>query len=188
VAYSQYGGQYSDTLAVLATGDCGDTYTEYYRKGGLDLATAPNFTSSIFIPDSSQWRTDSVVVSGYGTQPEVIVAFRNVGHWGQAIYVDNVRVGTLYPLGVKDKQGSALITILPNPCEGHFRIVFENLENQDCQVTILGSSGMPVLSENDIPATGTWSKSFDISLFPKGMYLVKITTSERVIVRKLVTY
>jgi photosystem II stability/assembly factor-like uncharacterized protein len=188
VAYSQYGGQYSDTLAVLATGDCGDTYTEYYRKGGLDLATAPNFTSSIFIPDSSQWRTDSVVVSGYGTQPEVIVAFRNVGHWGQAIYVDNVRVGTLYPLGVKDKQGSALITILPNPCEGHFRIVFENLENQDCQVTILGSSGMPVLSENDIPATGTWSKSFDISLFPKGMYLVKITTSERVIVRKLVSY
>ena len=38
VAYAQYGGQYSDTLAVLVSQDCGDTWNLLYRKGGDELA------------------------------------------------------------------------------------------------------------------------------------------------------
>ncbi|MCX6246058.1 MAG: T9SS type A sorting domain-containing protein [Bacteroidetes bacterium] len=188
VAYSEYGGQYSDTLAVLATGDCGETYTEYYRKGGQSLATAPSYTASIFIPDSSQWRTDSIAITGFSGQPEVIVAFRNIGHWGQAIYVDNVRINFLHPVGIENRNQGAGITVSPNPCEGHFRIHFENLENKSCAVAILNSSGEQVLGTSAKPGNNSWDKEFDISGLPKGMYLVRINTGSEIVAKKIISY
>lgn len=93
-AYAEYGFPYSDSLEVLVSLDCGVTFTSLWRKGGSQLATGPTLTSAIFIPTSSQWATDSVDLATYATQTDVMIAFRNYGRWGQAIYVDNINIGT----------------------------------------------------------------------------------------------
>jgi len=82
VAYSQYSSGYSDTLEVLASTDCGATFTSLYFHGGDDLATAPDYQSDRFVPTNSQWRTDSVDLNAFLGEELVMIAFRNHGYWG----------------------------------------------------------------------------------------------------------
>lgn len=110
VAYSQYGGQYSDTLEVLVSTDCGLSYTSVYLKGGTTLSTAPNNTD-FFIPEASEWRNEIIDLSAFVDQEKVIVAFRNIGNWGNNIYVDNINIST--DLGIDESVIS--LEVYPNP-------------------------------------------------------------------------
>jgi len=92
VAYSQYNNTYSDSLAIMVSTDCGLTFTQLYVKGGQTLATAPNDTTAIFVPTATQWRTDTVSLNAFVGMSNVMISFQNRGHYGQAIYVDNVNI------------------------------------------------------------------------------------------------
>ncbi len=92
VAYARYDATYSDTLEVVVSTNCGATWTSVYLKGGTTLATAPDQTATIFVPTNAQWRNESVNLNAYVGQGSVLVAFRNRGRYGQALYVDNVNL------------------------------------------------------------------------------------------------
>jgi hypothetical protein len=188
VAYAVYGGQYSDTLAMLVTSDCGQTFTEFYRKGGEELATAPDLQSQMYIPVASEWRTDTVDITGFSTQPEVILAFRNLGHFGQSIYVDNIRVQTVFPVGIPASSSVKEINILPNPNNGHFAIRFFNLKGIHCNLTILSSSGKMLESRQIIPETDAANRTFDLSSYGKGVYILKVESREGTFTKKVVIY
>ncbi|MCC7303648.1 MAG: PKD domain-containing protein [Bacteroidia bacterium] len=91
VAYARYDATYSDTLAVLISTDCGQTFTQVWIKGGPTLATAPDNTTA-FTPTSTQWRTETVNLNTYTGQPTFMVVFQNRGRWGNNIYVDNINL------------------------------------------------------------------------------------------------
>ena len=65
-----------------------------YLKGGTDLATSPD-NQSAFIPTSAQWRTDSLDLSAFLGQTNLQVAFRNIGDWGNNLYLDNINLGSM---------------------------------------------------------------------------------------------
>jgi len=94
VAYKQFDNQYSDTLVVRGSSNCGNTWSApLYSKGGSQLSTSPGtLQANIFVPTATQWRTDSAIVNAYSLQPTVRFSFFNHGHWGQALYVDNVNI------------------------------------------------------------------------------------------------
>ncbi|MFZ5551976.1 MAG: PKD domain-containing protein, partial [Bacteroidota bacterium] len=94
VAYARYDATYSDTLSVLVSTDCGQTFTQVFIKGGTTLATngGANVTASIFTPTTTQWRNETVSLNTYVGQPNVMIAFRNHGRYGQALYIDNVNI------------------------------------------------------------------------------------------------
>ncbi len=96
VAYARYDATYSDSLEVLYSTNCGSTWTSVYLKGGTNtagnLATAPDQTASIFVPTAAQWRNETVNLNGAAGQSSVLIIFRNRGHYGQAIYVDNINI------------------------------------------------------------------------------------------------
>jgi PKD repeat protein len=81
---------YLDSLAVLASTNCGVNYSSIYVKPGNTLATVPG-TGGNFIPTSTQWRTDSVDLSVYSGQ-SIQLSFMNHGNYGNNIYVDNIRI------------------------------------------------------------------------------------------------
>jgi hypothetical protein len=110
VSYAEYGVPYSDTMAVVLSTDCGNTWSEIWMKGGNDLATAPDNTNA-FIPDSSQWRHEVVSLSSFEGQ-EVIIAFQNRGRYGNQLYVDNINVVTNFSAEtISDEVGK----LYPNP-------------------------------------------------------------------------
>jgi hypothetical protein len=115
VAYAEYGGQYTDTLEVLASNDCGVTFTRLYREGGQGLATAPNLTTGEFVPAANEWRTDTVDLAAYTGSSEVVVAFRGIGHFGQTMYLDNINIAGSVIIGVAPSLASDYVQLVPNP-------------------------------------------------------------------------
>ena len=186
VAYSEYGGQYSDTIAVLATADCGESYIEYYRKGGQELATAPGLTSEMFIPDATQWRTDSIEIGDFPGQQAVIVAFRNIGHWGQSVFVDNVRIQMLHPVGISSTGHETGITITPNPNDGKFRLSLDNPDPGNIDITIFSSSGKIIFSEKAMAGSDQFTRNISIPGLSIGLYLLRIHSKGGDMMKKFV--
>jgi serine protease len=102
VAYKQYDvtaninpqNPYSDTLEVRLSTNCGLSSTQIYCKGGQSLTTSPGtLQANIFVPTATEWRTDSVSITSQAAfQPNVMAHFINRGHYGQAMYVDNINI------------------------------------------------------------------------------------------------
>ena len=92
VAYAQYTGR-ADTLTILAATNCGTNYQVVYRKGGAELATAPSLVSS-FTPTASQWRTETVSLSGLASGSSVQFVFVSRSAYGNYIYLDNINLST----------------------------------------------------------------------------------------------
>ena len=91
VAYAPYDITYSDGLEVLISADCGTTFTSVYSKSGTTLATAPA-TTGLFTPSAAQWRTETVNLTPYAGQTNLIVAFRNLAGYGNRLFVDNINI------------------------------------------------------------------------------------------------
>ncbi|MFW6222492.1 MAG: alpha/beta hydrolase-fold protein, partial [Bacteroidota bacterium] len=73
---------FADTLVISVSTDCGQTFQEIYRKGGADLATAPDpiinplsLQQVFFTPDSGEWRNEAVDLSAFAGQTEVMLKF-----------------------------------------------------------------------------------------------------------------
>ena len=111
VAYARWGAGYSDTLVILASSDCGETYQSLYLKGGSDLATSPDF-QEYFTPSSAQWRTDSIDLSAFSNETNLQIAFRNIGRYGNVLYLDNINLGNLTSL---NEQIIHSPIVFPNP-------------------------------------------------------------------------
>jgi photosystem II stability/assembly factor-like uncharacterized protein len=121
VAYAPWGGSYSDSLKVLISTDCGVSYNEVYFKGGTTLATAPAFTS-LFVPASNEWRTENINLNSYVGHEKVIVTFRNKGHWGNALYIDNVNISNDLNTNTLSETGFG---VYPNPIQAGETLYFD---------------------------------------------------------------
>lgn len=92
VAYARYSSSASDTLEVKYSLNCGATWSLVSIKGGTTLATRADLFSQ-FVPSSSEWRRDTFDLSAATAgQGNVMFAFINRGHFGQAIYLDNINL------------------------------------------------------------------------------------------------
>ncbi len=93
IAFARYDAQYSDTLEVQLSTNCGNTWSSIYMKGGTALSTAPDMTTAIFVPTGAQWRTDTINIQALvAGQSNVLISFVNHGHYGNALYLDNVNI------------------------------------------------------------------------------------------------
>lgn len=96
VAYKEFDNQYSDTLEVKLSTNCGASWTSIYSKGGSVLSTsAGTLQANTFTPTPAAWRTETVNISALTSgQSNVMISFVNHGHYGQALYLDNVNIAT----------------------------------------------------------------------------------------------
>ncbi|MBK9526097.1 MAG: choice-of-anchor J domain-containing protein [Bacteroidetes bacterium] len=121
VAYQVFSG-YSDSLAVLVSTDCGNTFTRVYFKGGTTLSTAGSGSNN-FVPTAAQWRTETINLNSYIGQSSVIVEFQNVANFGNKLYIDNINlVGTYSTLTMNLKAiiegfhlGGGMMNAVVNP-------------------------------------------------------------------------
>ncbi|MES2680653.1 MAG: S8 family serine peptidase [Bacteroidota bacterium] len=93
VAYARYNAFFSDTLEVKLSTNCGATWTSIYLKGGSVLSTRSDLSANTFTPTNAQWRTDSIDITMLTAgQGNVMFSFINRGHYGQALYLDNINL------------------------------------------------------------------------------------------------
>ena len=91
VSYAPYDATYYDGLEVLISTDCAQTFTSVYLKSATVLATVAAQTTA-FVPTSAQWRAETINLTPYIGQQNVIIAIRNLAGYGNNLYVDNINI------------------------------------------------------------------------------------------------
>lgn len=183
VAYSRYDNTNYDSLSVGISTNCGLTFSTIYANGSTSLATAPDNTG-FFTPTNSQWRTDTVYLSSYIGQPEVMIRFENRGNYGNALYLDNINLIAASITTALKKQLSdfELFEVYPNPASDEITIKFNQPNESVMRIIITDNFGRLVF---EAPQVNQVIK-IDVTNFKKGIYFVCATTSNGIKTKKII--
>jgi hypothetical protein len=106
VAHKNYPGGL-DRLRVLASTDCGVTFTSVYSKSGATLATAAASDLDFTTPTDSEWRRETITLNNTFTGGNIIFQFENRNDWGNNIFIDNVNIAPMF------KRDLAVVSVSP---------------------------------------------------------------------------
>jgi len=185
-AYSQYYSAYTDSLIVLISTDCGDSWTRLMAKGedGNGSFATHELTTDNFIPATAEdwcgagWGSDcySVDLSDYMGFNSVKIAFESFNMRGNYLYIDNVEVD--FSIGIEEKPSENLnsFSISPNPNNGAFALSgFKDMEQ--AKVEIFDPLGRLVYIEQHLELSSESTMNIALDNLTHGVYLVKISNN-----------
>ncbi len=109
VAYSQLNTASSDLLRVFISNDCGKTWAVRYAKGGAVLSTSPDLHITPFVPTASEWREETIVISGALLTENIRLRFDFRSENGNNLYIDDINIDGAFskiPLQVFPKDSA----------------------------------------------------------------------------------
>lgn len=186
IAYQPYGWPYVDTLEILASTDCGNTFTSLYKHGGSDLATVNGNNSSYFVPENDEWRTDTVSLNAFTGNPEVVIAFRNIGYYGNVMYIDNINVTSSTISGIDAPADQLKIRVSPNPNDGVFKLDMNFVNTNQVEVTVTNALGEILAAYSPAIQSAKESMLFNLKQFGPGIYFVKVRDGHYCTVNKVI--
>ncbi len=130
-----------DALAIEVSTDCGASWTSVYNKSKDQLQTFSGTTLGAnrqFRPTKSEhWRKETISLSSFVGQSNVMIRFKNTTDFGHRTWIDNVTV----------TRGSGGVIITPPPvgsyCEGTAEPRYFNIINVKLANLNYSSSGFP---------------------------------------------
>ncbi|HLG36278.1 MAG TPA: T9SS type A sorting domain-containing protein [Bacteroidia bacterium] len=170
---------FTDTLSVLISTDCGQTFSELFKKGGNQLSTVapvPN-TSSEFIPTANDWRLETIPLYAYQSVSDAIIIFQNKTGWGNALYIDDINI--MSTIGIDELAADSFASVYPNPSNGIFTITSRE---EITSVEIYNEIGEQVCNSK----AGCQKQEIDLSTQPKGIYFIKVKSEDKISTRKIV--
>lgn len=178
-AYRQYVATSRDSLAVLVSANCGVTFNPTtFAKGGTSLSSGAPVGTPWFPTAASDWRSDTVSLDAYRDNT-VLIAFANIGYFGQNIFIDNINIANIRTNTTDEPLYAPLIGISPNPVENQCQILFKNFEAQRLEIQILDVAGRVMRRFERGEVKGDFNERLDVSGLASGIYFVKIRTEKR---------
>jgi hypothetical protein len=171
-----------DTLQVLISTDCGNTYFSLYKKWGSTLITRKTATTTPFVPAASEWRKDSVNITGYINQGNIMLAFLNTTNYENNIYLDDINV---YKVVINPNLKAKGILISPNPTGSTLSVQFYPNPVNLKGISIYDMNGARILERQIGSYNGTNRYDFDLSRYANGLYTVRVVYSDKTIVQKV---
>jgi hypothetical protein len=176
---------YSDTLEVLISTNCGSTWTSLYKKYGTNLTTVtPAFTTAAagFVPTSTQWRLESVPLSSYASATNAQIKFRNISDYENYLYLDDINITSITGMN-EIELGNA--NIYPNPTTGDLNISVRFTQAEDLSIRVYNALGEVVtLIKENSSMGGTYN--VDLSERSNGIYFVEIMTGSGKVTKKVI--
>ncbi len=183
-AAGQLNARNSDTLEILYSVDCGQSFVSAYKKTGTELNPHRIFSNSSYTPVDSQWVADTVdlTLPVAGKYAELIVAFRSINGYGNNIYLDDINI---YAVQVPEPLKEKGLTISPNPTNGLINIRHYPDAAGLQGVAVYSSTGQLVYKEQynggaapNLIAVDLWNQA-------SGIYIVRLVYNNRVVTRKV---
>jgi hypothetical protein len=170
-----------DTLEVLITKDCGNTFTSVYKKWGAQLQTIGNnnYPQPIEYDPGTHpflWRTETIDLTSYASAGPLQVVFRNTTNNQNDIYIDNVNFRTvLLPPRLKTEG----VIAMPNPFNTQFNLWFVQTPTDLTYITVYNSVGQLVW--NKVFGNGAQSNVINIDLgnIASGFYLINLGHTDK---------
>lgn len=163
-----------DTVQVLITTNCGNTFTSVYKKWGNELQTVGNPndpTPFEFLPlGPSHWRTEKIDLTAFAPNGPIQIVFKNTNGFGNNVFIDNVNVNTrTLPSSLK-LDG---LQISPNPFQSTFQIWHLQTPTNLRYVNVYNSAGQRVWSKQ-YNANAQKIIDVDMSRNAAGVYTVEL--------------
>jgi hypothetical protein len=189
----------NDQLNILATTNCGNSWTQLnYSKTGDSLATT-GIVSSAFTPTSqNQWRKETVNLVSLAGQTDVRFKFQfttypafqgtNIFNRGNNIYIDDINITTNSAgIGEEYEKGFNL-DVFPNPLIDHSTLSFNILEKNVVSISIydvIGREVFPVSAKIELSA-GTYTLPINRNDLKSGIYFVKLNVNDYSVTKKMI--
>ncbi len=185
VAYAQYQTE-NDRLQVHVSTNCGSTWTQVYSKQGSTLSTAPATTTS-FTPTSAQWRSESINMTSYIGNTNVLVRFRGISNYGNNLFLDNINMNSSMVGIYEESANSSSLDVYPNPFSNNTTLEINLTANQKVRVDVYNVIGENVYSidKGQLPS-GEHKVVLNAEELPSGVYFVTLTTNEGRISKRVV--
>jgi hypothetical protein len=179
-----------DTLEVLATTNCGATFTSVYKKWGEELQTIgdPNYsqTTEYAAIRNAYWRNERIDLTRFANQTGIQLVFRATSNRGNNIYVDNINVSTkVLPAALK-QQG---YLVLPTPFQNSFNLWHVQTPTSLRFVNVFNSAGQRVWSRT-YPDGGQKVINVDLTGQAAGTYVIQVgyDDANRNVTQRVVKY
>jgi hypothetical protein len=183
LAYATYATE-ADKLEVFVSDDCGDNWTNVYDKSGTNLNTAPA-TTSPFVPSAAQWRKESVNLFGY-SNPSILIKFVATSAYGNNLYIDNVNLSQLNPVGIFSSPLSNInIEVFPNPTSGDVNLTVNSINNSNYRINLINSLGQVIFEKNFNFSIGINNIQIDTKQYPEGIYNVVLESNSLKTTKKI---
>ena len=178
----------SDTLELLISTDCGQTFKSVKRYWGMDLRTAiPTMDTAgprAFLPaTAAQWRHERIdLTTALPRSGGFLVDFRNISRGDNDIHLDNVHVYTK-TLPARLKRDGYMIA--PNPTRGKLTVQLYPDASKVRHIDLLNAAGQRVYSVSYPSGNAPASQQLDLSRMPAGVYTLRIHGTDRVITERI---
>jgi hypothetical protein len=183
VAHRMYAATIIDQLQVQVSTDCGMNWETVYDKAGNMLASVSAPLNLPFTPSNSQWRSDSIDLSSFIGNDQVLLRFRSIGGGGNNIYIDNIafQVNTVSV----DHPASDItpIAIHPNPAN-HFAHISIPPHSGTYDIVLYNTLGNNVLTKK-IDSSIDISPVLNTTLLPSGPYRLAICKNNTIFFNQL---
>ncbi|MBK9542805.1 MAG: T9SS type A sorting domain-containing protein [Bacteroidetes bacterium] len=179
LAYAPYSFNFSDSLVIYVSLDCGLTYQRIYEKGPIDLATTGQ-ASSVFIPLPNEWRRDSIDISSFIGNTEVFFRFDAKSGNGNSLYLDDINLNgntSSIPGAVNEE----MVSVYPNPFTSVIGIFMTTSGANVYTLELHDLAGRLVLSKEIYSNGGFVNTELDLSKMESGMYQYRILQGKRTV-------
>ena len=174
----------ADTLELLVTTDCGQTFSSVWKKWGAALQTTATDNSNRFIPTPTDWKNIKNSIKEYvGTQNFQTYLVAKGDHQNN-IYIDNFQVyGITLPAPLKLKG----YDIYPNPFSNSFVIQSLKPPVTLMSIGIFNSHGQKVW-EKILNGQGSTIIPVNLANLAPGVYVVKLNYTFQTIVERVIKH
>lgn len=157
-----------DTLQVLVSVDCGQTFDIVYNKFAGELMTVPN-SESFFKPNNiNQWREESIDLTQYVGRENVLIKIRNISNWENNIYIDRLNINGNKVTSIKESKANN-IQMYPNPSRGEVVIKLDHSGSSLKQIQWMNTLGQTIQIHSMNPISDYMQ--FDFTHQAKGIYI-----------------
>ncbi|MFC2130261.1 T9SS type A sorting domain-containing protein [Bacteroidota bacterium] len=194
--YFQQDINFSDTLEISVSTDCGKTYEVLYSKSGAELATTDEpilnpleITACQFIPTEDEWRREFIDLSNYAVSDMAVIKFSYISGQGGSINIDNIAFVDGSTISVDEKVTTGDIHLYPNPAYGKTRIEFDTENNEYIDIILVNALGKKVKEiYNGYIDKGRHQISLNTEKLNPGFYFIQILSADRKYIKKLIVY
>jgi PKD repeat protein len=189
-SWNQNFNDLADSIAVLATSNCGaSNWVNIYKKGGSTLVNA-GYQEGYFTPTQAQayWKYVNINLGSNLKQSNVRFKFQVYSAVkGNNFYIDDINVGNMIVSGVEPVTSINEVSVFPNPASNQASIEINLSETSDMVIEATDLTGKQALKIFDGKMSdGITRIDVNTSVLAKGVYLVNVKAGHSVSRKKLV--
>ena len=175
-AYRYRSASLSDSIEVLISNNCGETWQRIFYKGGQDLNNVDTLWTNFRPYKASHWFDNLIGLDALTNGSDYIqFKIRSINDGASNFYMDNVRVFSgADPAGIDQLKVELNWKLFPNPTNEDFALEFEENKFENIRLEIIDLSGRIVYSQI---LNGT-KISVSAKELKSGTYFVRLVSKE----------